>query len=182
MNKVIGLLKYVYELYCFVIKGSILYARNKGVIIGKDCRIYIKEWGSEPFLISIGDRVTITSGVRLVTHDGSTWLVRDKNNNRYQKYAPITIGSDVFIGLNTIIMPGVTIGNNVVIGAGSVVTKDIPSNSVAVGNPARIISTYEKFYEKIESTCVNNTEVQHISDYKDRVYKAIEISKVRNDK
>ncbi|WP_335984117.1 acyltransferase [Acinetobacter haemolyticus] len=170
------------NLFYFYFLGGVNFARKKGVTVGNDCRIYIKEWGSEPFLITIGDRVTITSGVRLVTHDGSTWLVRDQNNSRYQKYAPITIGSNVFVGLNTIIMPGVTIGDNVVVGAGSVVTKDIPANSIAVGNPARVISTYDKFHQKIENSCVNNREIQHIVDYKERVYKAIEIGKSRDGK
>ncbi|MFY5898951.1 acyltransferase [Acinetobacter pittii] len=180
--KLLALLRKFIDFVVYFVEGSIKYARRKGVTIGNDCRIYIKEWGSEPFLITIGDRVTITSGVRLVTHDGSTWLVRDENNSRYQKYAPITIGSNVFIGLNTIVMPGVTIGDNVVVGAGSVVTKDIPPNSIAVGNPARVISTYDKFHQKIESSCVNNREIQHIVDYKERVYKAIEIGKSRDGK
>jgi maltose O-acetyltransferase len=52
---------------------------------------------------------------------------------------PVTIGSDVWIGGGAVILPGVTIGDNVVIGAGSVVTKNIPSNCVAVGNPARVV-------------------------------------------
>ena len=53
--------------------------------------------------------------------------------------APVTIGDDVWIGGGVIIMPGVTIGNNVVIGAGSVVTKDIPDNVIAFGNPCRVM-------------------------------------------
>lgn len=168
------------DIFYFFIFGSVKFAKRKGVSIGVGCRIYIKEWGSEPFLITIGNRVTITSGVRLVTHDGSTWLVRDKNNIRYQRYSGIKIGSNVFIGLNSIIMPGVTIGDNVVVGAGSIVTKDIPSNSVVVGNPARIISTYDKFEKKVIETCVHNSEISEISDYKERVYKAIEIGKMKN--
>jgi maltose O-acetyltransferase len=52
---------------------------------------------------------------------------------------PITIGNDVWIGGNVVINPGVIIGNNVVIGSGSVVTKDIPDNVVAVGNPCRVV-------------------------------------------
>ena len=60
----------------------------------------------------------------------------------------VTIGTNVFIGMNTIIMKGVTIGDNVIIGAGSIVTRDIPSNSVACGNPARVICSIEKYYEK----------------------------------
>ena len=53
----------------------------------------------------------------------------------------MTIGDNVWLGGNTVINPGVTIGNNVVIGAGSVVTRDIPADSVAAGNPARVIRT-----------------------------------------
>jgi acetyltransferase-like isoleucine patch superfamily enzyme len=62
--------------------------------------------------------------------------------------APISVGNNVFIGLNSIVMPGVTIGNNCVIGAGSVVTRDIPDNSIAAGMPAKIITTYSAYKEK----------------------------------
>lgn len=178
--KLFLLYKKLYDLAYIYLKGTIPYARRKGVKVGEGCRIYITQWGSEPFLISIGDRVTITSGVRLITHDGSTWLIRDEKSERYQKYLPISIGSDVFIGLNTLIMPGVTIGNNVVIGAGSVVTKNIPDNSVAVGNPARVISTYDALDKKIRATCIHNSEIQHIVDYQERVNLAIKLFKEKN--
>ena len=56
---------------------------------------------------------------------------------------PITVGNDVWIGAGVCVMPGVTIGNNVVIGGGSVVVKDIPANSIAVGNPCRVIKNIE---------------------------------------
>lgn len=63
-----------------------------------------------------------------------------EERNKGLEYAkPIKVGSNVWIGGNVIVLPGVTIGNNVVIGAGSVVTKDVPDNSVAVGNPCKII-------------------------------------------
>ncbi|MDR3011959.1 MAG: maltose O-acetyltransferase, partial [Chitinispirillales bacterium] len=52
---------------------------------------------------------------------------------------PVTIGNNVWIGADAVILPGVTIGDNTVIGAGSVVTKDIPANVVAVGNPCRVV-------------------------------------------
>ena len=63
----------------------------------------------------------------------------DSRNSGYEYGIGITIGDNVWIGGNTCILPGVTIGNNVVIGAGSVVTKDIPDNVIAAGNPCRII-------------------------------------------
>jgi len=64
--------------------------------------------------------------------------------------APIEIKNDVFIGISCIILPGVTIGNNCIIGAGSVVTKDIPDNSVAAGVPARIIKSTDEYLEKLK--------------------------------
>ena len=64
----------------------------------------------------------------------------DKETRRKVEFAkPIVVGNDVWIGGNVCVMPGVTIGDNTIIGAGSVVTKDIPSNVVAVGNPCKII-------------------------------------------
>lgn len=122
-------------------------ARQKGVKVGTGCRILTHSFSSEPWLISIGDRVTITSGVKFLTHDGATWLMRDENGRRY-RYAPIEIGNDVFIGANTILLPGVKIGNQVIIGAGSIVTKSIPGGVIASGNPARIIGYYEDYRKK----------------------------------
>ncbi len=63
-----------------------------------------------------------------------------ETRNKGLEYAkPIEVGNNVWIGGNVVVLPGVTIGDNVVIGAGSIVTKDIPSNSVAVGNPCKVI-------------------------------------------
>ena len=65
----------------------------------------------------------------------------DSRNTGYEYGIGVTIGDNVWLGGNTVITPGVTIGNNVVIGAGSVVTKDIPDNTIAVGNPCRVLRT-----------------------------------------
>lgn len=106
-------------------------------------------WGSEPWIITIGDNVHITDGVKFITHDGGTLLYRDKIPD-LEITKPIIVGSKVYIGNNAIILPGVSIGNNVVIGAGAVVTKDIPDNSVAVGVPARVIKTADEYLEKLK--------------------------------
>lgn len=127
--------------------GKEAYARSIGVKIGTGCRILIDDFGSEPFLIRIGDRVTITARVILLTHDGSTWLMRDAKGRR-QRYGRIDIGSDVFIGIGSILMPGVSVGDRCVIGAGAVVTKSIPPGHVVAGNPARILCTYDDFVTK----------------------------------
>ena len=80
-------------------------------------------------------------------------------------FAPIQVGSHVFIGVNTIVMPGVKIGSNVVIGAGSVVTKDIPDNSVAIGVPAKVVSSFSDYQDKIKATCASDSELVGITDY-----------------
>lgn len=175
MNFIRAVFNAVFDLAYFFAKGSVAYARKKGVTIGNNCRIYIRSWGSEPFLVSIGDDVTVTSGVKFITHDGSTCLVKDEHGKRYQRFAPIQVGSHVFIGVNTIVMPGVTIGSNVVIGAGSVVTKDIPDNSVAIGVPAKVVSSFADYQAKIKATCASDSELTDITDYAERVQRAIEL-------
>src|SRR5665647_1945637 len=122
-------------LYNLRLMSSVTIAKKIGVTCGKNCRFLddpTKLFGSEPYLISVGNHVELTNGTRIITHDGGMWVFRDRNQLKNLDYlAPVVIGDNVFIGINTIILPGVTIGNNVVIGAGSVVTKDIPDNSIA---------------------------------------------------
>lgn len=98
---------------------------------------------SHCWLITIGDDVTLAPRVHILAHDAST-----KKALGYTRIGTVNIGNNVFIGASSTILPGVSIGNNVIIGACSVVSKDIPSNSVAVGNPAKVISTYEDYIEK----------------------------------
>ena len=106
-------------------------------------------WGTEPWIITLGNNVYITNGVRFVTHDGGTLLFRDQVPD-LEITKPITIGNDVYIGNNVLLLPGVTIGNKVIIGAGAVVTHDIPDNSVAVGVPAKVIKTADEYLEKVK--------------------------------
>lgn len=119
--------------------------RLSGAVIGDNCHIYGSVDNGHEFLVTIGNNVTLASGCRLLTHDGST-----KKILGYSKIGRIDIGNDVFIGAAAIVLPNVRIGNKVIVGAGSVVTKDIPDNSVAVGNPARVIGTYDAYVDKIQ--------------------------------
>ena len=89
---------------------------------------------SHCYHITIGDNVTLAPRVHILAHDTSTYVYFGKT-----RAANVTIGNDVFVGASSIILPGVHIGNRVVVGAGSIVTKDIPDDSVAAGNPAKVI-------------------------------------------
>ena len=132
-------------------RKPVAYLRSMGVKIGEHCSIASNvQFGSEPYMITIGDHVRLTENVRLVTHDGGLWVVRElkEEYKNADIFKPIVIGNNVHVGVNSIIMPGVTIGNNVIIGCGAVVTKDIPDNSVAVGVPAKVIETVDEYIEK----------------------------------
>ncbi len=145
--------KIVKRLYYFYVKRSnpMKYAKIIGVKMGKNTHIYGNVlWGSEPWLITLGDNVYITDGCKFITHDGGTLILR-KFIPDLELTFPITIKNDVYIGVNTIILPGITIGNNCIIGAGSVVTKDIPDNSVFAGVPAKHIKSTQEYLDKIKS-------------------------------
>ncbi|MBS1401773.1 MAG: acyltransferase [Oscillospiraceae bacterium] len=96
-----------------------------------------------PWLISVGDDVTLSSNVRLLAHDAST-----AKTGVHTKIGIILIGNNVFIGADTIVLCNTRIGDNVIIGAGSVVTGDVPSDSVYAGNPARLICTFQEYQKK----------------------------------
>lgn len=95
------------------------------------------------WLIEIGDNVTMAPRVHILCHDAST-----KQFLGYMKIGRVTIGDNVFIGAESVILPGICIGNNVVIGANSTVTHNVSDNSLVVGSPARVISTLDKYLEK----------------------------------
>ena len=97
--------------------------------------------------IEIGHNLRMGPNVGLVSSnhdidDYDQWLKTD----------PIIIGDNVWIGMNSVVMPGITIGDNVVIGANSVVNKDIPANSIAVGNPCKVIKEKSAYKGKDYST------------------------------
>ncbi len=114
--------------------------RKKGVKIGENTELYNAEIDSlRPFLVTIGNNVLIT-GTRILTHDAST-----KKFIGYTKVGKVSIGDNVFVGVGTIILPNTHIGNNVIIGAGTIVAKDVPDNTIVVGNPMRVIGTVEDY-------------------------------------
>lgn len=109
-----------------------IYSKVFGMHLSPSCRFSLRTKLdlTNPKGVNIGDESYLAFGVVVFTHDMSRAFHADTH-----------IGSQCFIGANSIIMPGIKIGNNCVIGAGSVVTKDVPDNSIAAGNPARVIKS-----------------------------------------
>ena len=135
-----------------MITDPVGYAKRIGVKFGDDCRfisLSFATFGSEPYLIRLGNHVTVTEGVRFITHDGGVWIFRHTHPD-IDVFGKIVVGNNVFIGAGAIIMPGVTIGDHSVIGAGAVVTHDIPSGYVAVGVPAKPVKTIEEYWANIQ--------------------------------
>lgn len=152
----INLLKKIYKKILYGYKSSsssyISFLKKNGVTIGDNVTFYEPNTNyvdyQKGFLIEIGNNVEITRGVTIITHDYAWSVIKQLNGEVYGSRAKVTIGNNVFIGMNTIILKGVTIGDNVVIGAGSVVTKDIPSNSIVGGSPAKVIGNIETYLAK----------------------------------
>lgn len=96
-------------------------------------------------LFSAGNNVTLAAESYVLLHDASTQSILG-----YSKVGRVEIGDNVFIGARALILPNVKIGSNVIVGACSVVSKDVPSGVVVVGNPARIICTYDEYTTKMK--------------------------------
>lgn len=153
----------------------IAYLRNKGMRIGRNTVIlspnhsHIDEGRAS--WISIGDNCVLTYGVSIIAHDYS-WSVLRKSHN---VIAPtgggeIKIGNNVFIGVNSLVLRNSSIGDNCIIGAGSIVCSSIPSNSVATGNPAKVIMSLDDYCEKRKKSILKEAinEVRHFYEVNSR--------------
>lgn len=148
MNKI----KYIFNRIINQYKrlDHIKYAKGLGVKVGDNCRFVDNpSWGSEPWLISIGNHVLISGQVCFVTHDGATFLFREEDKYKdTHKFGKIVVEDNCFIGLRSIILPNVKIGSNSIIAAGSVVNKSVPSGEVWGGVPAKFIMKTEDYAKK----------------------------------
>lgn len=148
----------IYRKLYIRVYGEMKWAIKNGMRVEKNCcEVGGVNYGSEPYLITLGDYVKISDHVQFFTHDGGSWVFR--RTEAYKDivaFGRITIGNNCFIGSHAIILPNVVIGDNVVIGAGAIVTRDIPSNSVAAGAPARVISSIDSYAEKMKKKMPEN--------------------------
>lgn len=133
-------------------ESYVRYLCSRGMVIGDNTVIYSPTHcvidQTRPWMIEIGDNVSITEGVTILTH-GYDWSVfKGKYGDVLGSAGRVKIGSNVFIGMNATILKGVTIGDNVVIGANSLINKDVPSDCVVAGNPQRVICGIDEYLEK----------------------------------
>ena len=135
------------------------YLRSLGAKVGVNSILMnrVSAYGSEPWLIEIGNRVTVSSGVVFITHDGASRIIRHliPNSSQYGNlFGTISILDNCFIGVNSILLPRIHIGPNSIVGAGSVVNSDVPPETVYAGVPARCICPLEEYVKKYKNQMV----------------------------
>lgn len=137
----------------------ISWLRSNGIKVGGGTKVFdvnnILIDTTRPELLEIGEHVFLHGGVTIMTHDWTSWSFIHSHNSFYPSHAKVHIGNNVWFGRDVTVCKGVSIGDNCIIGIGSVVTKSIPSNSVAAGVPARVICSYEEYLEKRSSQYVD---------------------------
>lgn len=165
-------------------KASIETSKKRGLKLGKNIYIQgVPNFGSEPYLIEIGDDVTIAEHVSFINHGGDarvTKKIEKYKNGRV--FGRIRIGNNTFIGKGAIILPGVSIGNNCIVGSLSVVSNSIPDNSVYAGTPAKLVCTIDEYGERLLANTVqyplelekNRAELdQYIKEHLPHQYKPV---------
>ena len=135
------------------------FLRKKGCLIGEGTKIYSPKRVcidiTRPWLIEIGENVQITENVTILTHGYDWSVIKGKYGEICGSSGKVKIGNNVFIGMKTTILKGVTIGDNVIIGANSLVNKDVPDNVVIGGVPAHILMTIDEYYKKRKESQLN---------------------------
>lgn len=139
-------------------KRYIKFLRSKGIKIGNNIDFHggVKSISidiTRPSLVTIGSNVSFNKNFTLLTHDWGGYVLRNKYKDFIPSSGAVKIGNNIVFGRNVTVLKGVTIGDNCIIGLNSVINKDVPSNSIAVGSPARVVSTLEDYYHKRKKQC-----------------------------
>jgi len=184
ISKINSLLKKAYSVYRLSKYNSYTIAehfRSQGAQVGNDCFFSVRSLGNEPYLVKIGNHVGIASGVRFLTHSLG-WNYRDRIPD-LQIFGKIEIKDNCNIGVDVIILPDVTIGENCIVAAGSVVTKDIPPNSIAAGVPAKVIGNSEDYFKIAQAKWMVQKPEGYMLELKKGVqYSPQYMAQVRNKK
>ena len=174
-----GLIKRLLEInYKLKNKDAKFYKKLGVNIAGDDVNILNSDLDENyPYLLSIGNHVTITHST-VLTHDATTI-----DFSGYTKVGKVSIGSHVFVGYNSLVLPGSTIGSRVIIGANSMVKGDVPSNGVYAGNPLRYICSYDEYVEKHMHKMENNSfAASFVKEERDKLLEALDKNKISYSK
>jgi len=136
-------------------------AQISGVRFGSNCHFRTKRFGSEPYLIKVGDNFKTAGNVQFITHDGAVYVLRNLHH-KYKDidcFAPIIAGNNIFVGYGSTILPGTVIEDNVIIGAGSLVRGTLKSNSVYSGVPVKYICSVDEYLDKNEDKFINTKQL-----------------------
>lgn len=136
--------------------------------VGDHCYIQTDVIITDPALVRMGNNVCL-SGCTLFGHDGSIGMINHAYGLKLDAVGKIDIGSDVFVGYRSVIMPGVTIGDKVIVAAGSVVTSAVPSNSVVQGVPARRVCSLDDLV-KFRKTSTAGVPWRHLIEQRSGTY------------
>lgn len=150
------ILNKIHKLHFYIIwdgEKRAKYLKKKNILrgIGSNCLFQSRIFPMDPKLLLIHNNVTIAANVTFCTHDAIRHVYMNIDNKNYaMSRGAIEIMDNVFIGVGTIILPNVRIGKNCIIAAGSVVTKNVPDNSIVAGNPAKVIGNFDILKNKRE--------------------------------
>lgn len=129
--------------------GSVRYYRRRGARLG-DVRAFSSPLLAEPHLCSFGNNVYVARHCVFLNHDGSVVMLHKMGlTDVVNVVGRIVVHDNVFIGMRSIILMDVEIGPNAIVAAGSVVTRDVPPNTVVAGCPARVICSLQEYVDKI---------------------------------
>ena len=168
LRKILGRLKVFAATPVITSPQYIDYLRSCGCEIGDNVLFLSPQTTcidtTRPLLVTIGNNCTFLENFLLLTHDRVSRCFGNVYHEFLPSSGPVTIGNNVYFTRNCTVLKGVTIGDNCIIGFGSVVTKNIPANSVAVGAPARVICTLDEYYEKRKKQSYNEAMNQYNVD------------------
>lgn len=159
------MLKRIIHRLAVLFNNSRLYVKylqyGGGVMIGKECVFRdprsVRIDMTRPYLINIGNKVDMNVNFQIWTHDWGSSVFKNVYGRILSSSGKVSIGNNIYFGANVTVLKGVSVGDNCIIGANSVVCKSIPSNSVAVGNPCKVISSLNDYYEKRQTKVLSET-------------------------
>lgn len=156
-----------------------LIKKNVFKSVGKNFFFQPRVIPADPKLIKFHDNVTVASNVTFINHDVINLMLNNINNEWFKYHSGcIEVGNNVFIGANTTILPNVKIGDNVIISAGSIITKDVPKNTVVGGVPAKVIMPFDEYVEKRRNKDKEIVEYDGTKEKENEIWELFEKNRV----